>query len=332
MAGAALCCPSPMETQRIHNYRLTLEYDGSRFSGWQEQKNAPTVVGELKKALAEAGMPALELGGSGRTDAGVHALAQVAHLKLGRKLDGETLANTLNARLPTSIQVLRAEPADPRFHSRHDAVSRSYLYQIATRRTAFGKRTVWWVREGLDLAALRAAAAKLVGRHDFRQFCEPGEPGASTLVEVEGVEVVLDGALVLVRITASHFLWKMVRRLVGCLVRVATGALSARDFDLLLAGSPMPAGEGNPAAWTAPASGLFLEHVRYAAAEPLPRLVAATPVRQAPPPQPTHEPGRPRREGPRPSEAARPRPARSTPGRGPRKPPRQPGRRGRGEG
>ncbi len=269
-------------------YRLTVEYDGTRFSGWQEQKNAKTVVGELKAALAGAGLAVLDLGGAGRTDAGVHALGQVAHLRLERKVEPVALANALNQRLPGSVHVLSVEPAHPRFHARHDAVSRTYLYQLSRRRTAFAKRFVWWVKEPIDLGGLRQAAALLPGRHDFRLFAEVpktssgGTPAreaqASTLVEMEAVEVAEDGALVLLRFTASHFLWRMVRRLAGALVQVGTGALPLAAFEGLLATRPLPAGRGTPAEWTAPASGLFLERVRYRGDGPLPPLAAVTPV------------------------------------------------------
>jgi tRNA pseudouridine38-40 synthase len=256
-------------------YRLTLEYDGTRFHGWQVQQNARSIAGELHRALAEAGIEARELGGSGRTDAGVHALAQTAHLRLGRRVEPERLRRELNDRLPPDIHVLAAAAAPARFHARHDAVSRSYLYQLALRRTAFHKRFVWWVRRPLDLEAMRAAAALFVGRHDFRLFCErPGEQG-STLVEVESLAVVRTGGLVLVRVVASHFLWKMVRRLVGALVRVGWGEADDDTIERLLAGDGTA---GSPAEWTAPPSGLFLERVLYAGEGPLGPVAPVTPI------------------------------------------------------
>jgi tRNA pseudouridine38-40 synthase len=260
-------------------YRLTVEYDGTRFHGWQVQKNARGIAGELLRALREAGYAPGELGGSGRTDAGVHALAQVAHLRLPERVDPEALRRAVNDRLPPDVHVLAAAPAPARFHARHDAVARSYLYQLSRRRTAFAKRFVWWVKDDLDLDALRRAAARLPGRGDFARFCEKPAAQTSTLVEVEAVEVAAEGDLVLLRFVASHFLWKMVRRLVGALVRVATGHLSEADFAALLdAAAPLPAG-ADPARWTAPPSGLFLERVRYRGDPPLPPLAAATPVR-----------------------------------------------------
>jgi tRNA pseudouridine38-40 synthase len=261
----------------VPTYRLTLEYEGTRYRGWQEQQNARSVAGELKRAIGEAAGEVKDLGGSGRTDAGVHALAQVAHLRLARAVEPEPFRRSVNERLPPDIHLLAVAPAAASFHARHDAVSRSYLYQISRRRTALAKRFVWWVKDPLDAARMSAAAASLTGRHDFRLFCErPGEQ-PSTIVVVEGAEVASAGALVLVRLTASHFLWKMVRRVVGALARVGSGRLEPRAFAAFLAGE-MPKGAGLPAEWTAPPSGLFLERVLYAGDPPLAPLGPAVPV------------------------------------------------------
>src|SRR5919109_2352332 len=137
-------------------FRLTIEYAGTRYSGWQIQKNARTIQGELERAVKEAtGRRPLELYGSGRTDAGVHALAQVAHLEVDTTHAPETLRRRINDTLPADINVLRIERVRHRFHARHDAVARSYIYQIARRRTAFAKAFVWWVKDDLDAEAMR---------------------------------------------------------------------------------------------------------------------------------------------------------------------------------
>lgn len=257
--------------------RLTLEYEGTRYRGWQEQANARSVAGELRRALEEAAGEVRELVGSGRTDAGVHALAQVAHARVpGRPGNLERLRREVNDRLPPDIHLLALSPAPDRFHARHDAVLRSYLYQVSTRRTALAKRFVWWVKRPLDLGPMAEAAAILPGRHDFRLFCERPAEQTSTLVVVERAELERDGALVLVRLAASHFLWKMVRRVVGALVEVGAGTLPAADFARLVEGHA-PRGV-TPAAWTAPPSGLFLERVLYPGDPPLGALAPAVPV------------------------------------------------------
>lgn len=242
-------------------WRLEVEYEGTRYAGWQRQPHARTVQGELARAFGELLGAEVEVGGSGRTDAGVHALAQVAHLRLKRGPRTPAPAQLLagaNKLLPHDINLRDLRPAAPDFHARHDARSRYYLYQISTRRTAFAKPFVWWVRDRLDLTVMDACARMLVGRHDFRSFCEAPEEHDSTLVHVDSFEVAREGALVLLRVGASHFLRKMVRRLVGALVEAGRGNLKERDFASLLRRISR-----EPAAWTAPPSGLFLERVLY---------------------------------------------------------------------
>jgi len=240
-------------------YRLTIEYQGTRYHGWQGQLNARTVQGELLRAARELFGAAADVQGSGRTDAGVHAIGQVAHLEAPQPLPGERIVNGLNDLLPPDINVLAAGRADDAFHARHHAAGRSYLYQISRRRTAFGKPFVWWVKDRLDLERMRRAAAGLGGMRDYAGFTDKRVgKDTSTLVLVEEVTLAEAGDLILVRLRASHFLWKMVRRVVGCLVGVGRGEISGREFEALFAG-PSP----YPARVTAPPSGLFLEEVIF---------------------------------------------------------------------
>jgi tRNA pseudouridine38-40 synthase len=247
-------------------FKLTLEYNGSRYSGWQIQANARTVQGELARAVREViGRDRFELYGSGRTDAGVHAIAQVAHLDVATRLPPATLLARFNDALPADINVLRVEPASHRFHARHGATGRGYVYQIARRRTAFGKPFVWWIREPLDVARMRDAARRLIGLHHFASFTDADEEETSTKVKVTRLDVEEDGALVLVRIAGSHFIWKMVRRIVGVLAAVGRGALEPAEAAALL-----DKRSALPATLTAPAAGLFLEWVSYDDGEPPP--------------------------------------------------------------
>ena len=171
-------------------FKLLIEYAGTRYSGWQIQQNARTVQGEIDRAIREAFRPReFELYGSGRTDAGVHALAQVAHLELYTSLAPEPLRRKLNDELPADIHIIAVDKAPHRFHARHDAVSRSYLYQISRRRTAFGKPFVWWIREPLDIGAMREAAALFVGMKDFRGFTDDDPAEKSTMVLVDAIEI-----------------------------------------------------------------------------------------------------------------------------------------------
>ena len=260
-------------------YRMDLEYEGTRYRGWQEQKNARSVAGELKRALVDAGAEVMELGGAGRTDAGVHALHQVAHLRLRRAIEPSRLRVAVNDILPADIHILSLAKSPEKFHARHDAVMRSYLYQVSRRRTALSKRGVWWVKRRLDAKAMAGAAALLPGLHDFRNFCERPQEHPSTKVAVESVVVVESGALILVRIAASHFLWKMVRRLVGTLVEVGAGSIPRSTLEELMTAAPSRV---NPAEWTAPPSGLFLERVLYAGDAPLPPITPAMAVTEEP--------------------------------------------------
>ena len=262
-------------------WKLTVEYDGTRYYGWQEQKSSRTVAGDLRKAAEAAFGAPVELSGAGRTDAGVHALGQVARLQAAGSDRPGDVRMALNDRLPADINILRVEEAPAHFHARHDAVARYYLYQISTRRSAFAKKYVWWVKSRLDDAAMGRAAQVLSGRHDFSLFCERRGDEQSTQVEVVRVEFIKDGDLLLFRIGASHFLWKMVRRLVGALVAVGRGTIRVEDFERLVRA---PTAEARKlfdiAANTAPPSGLFFERVLYDRDETPPLPKSVTPVRK----------------------------------------------------
>jgi len=246
-------------------FKVLIEYDGTRYSGWQEQKNARTVMGELRDASREVFGSDVDMQGAGRTDAGVHALGQVVHLKVASAVKHTlpVIKRRLNDLLPADIVVLDIERAPRNFHARHDARSRVYIYQISRRKQAFTKRYVWWVKEDLDLDVMRRAVALLVGRHDFICFRAPdaARPDESTIVVVEQAGIEAEDDIIQIRIEASHFLWRMVRRVIGVLVKVGKGEVDMADFRQLMDGRCDP--RLDVAAWTAPASGLFLEEVRY---------------------------------------------------------------------
>ena len=255
-------------------FKLTIEYAGTRYSGWQIQANARTVQGEIDKAVrAVTGRKDFELYGSGRTDAGVHARAQVAHLDVSTNLPADTLVRRLNDELPADIHILGAVVVRHRFHARHDAVARRYVYQISRRRTAFSKPFVWWIKEDLDLPRMRRAADRFVGMHDFASFAVERDEETSSRVLLERFELIEDGALILVVVEGSHFLWRMVRRLVGVLVAIGRGELEADAAEAFLRQR-----SELPARLTAPASGLFLDRVYYANDERSDRPMAITPV------------------------------------------------------
>ena len=243
----------------MYKYKITLEYDGTNYSGWQTQKNAKSIQETVIKAAQEFLNTQVEVQGAGRTDAGVHAIAQVAHLESERKINPETLRIGLNDNLPANINILCVENAPPRFHARHLAVSRSYLYLIAKRRTAFGKRYVWWIKDNLDVNKMRQALNVFSGFHDFASFADKRmDRETSTKVNIENVQLKEFDAIIALRIAGSHFLWKMVRRIVGITAEAGRGKFNIGDIEQMLNSY-----SDQPARYTAPPSGLFLESVLY---------------------------------------------------------------------
>lgn len=243
-------------------WKLELEYEGTRYRGWQMQHNARTIQGEMQDAAGKLFAGKFEIYGSGRTDAGVHAIRQIAHLKVDElrvNVTPKQIQFGFNDNLPHDINVLKVSNAPDNFHARHDAVARYYIYQISRRRSAMAKNFVWWIKDELDAAAMAEAAKMLVGTHDFRSFSELEEgKKRSTKVQVIHAEVFEDGDLICFRIGASHFLWKMVRRITGMLAEVGRGSLTFDAFARLLKFESDAA-----AKYTAPPSGLFLEKALY---------------------------------------------------------------------
>jgi tRNA pseudouridine38-40 synthase len=259
-------------------WKLEIEYEGTRYRGWQIQHNAKTVQGELMNAARGLFESRVEIGGSGRTDAGVHALRQIAHLKapnLKANITPRQIQHGFNDLLPHDINILKVTNAPENFNARYDAVARFYLYQISTRRTAFAKNFVWWIKDNLNVKEMKQAAELLVGRHDFASFTETDDEKKkpSTIVVVERAEIFTDGDLICFRIGASHFTWKMVRRIVGSLAEIGRGNLSVEGFQ-----RQIKFYSNAPAKTTAPPSGLFLEKVLYKGDAPPDKPKAIFPV------------------------------------------------------
>jgi tRNA pseudouridine38-40 synthase len=242
----------------MRNLKLVLEYEGTRYGGWQVQTGARTVAGDILGAIRLALEESPLLIGAGRTDQGVHAEGQVANFFTRSVLAPAVIADLLNDSLPPDINILRAEEAPMSFHSRHDAVSRRYRYQLALRRSAFFKRLVWWVRRPLDLGAMQQAVKDLGGRHDFSSFADRVEEIREPRVRIYAAAIKRSDFLVSFSIEADHFLPRMVRRIVGVLVQIGLGNLPPEAVRRFLTEQVT-----DPAQWTAPSSGLFLERVRY---------------------------------------------------------------------
>lgn len=240
-------------------FKIFIEYEGTRYSGWQRQENAKTIQGTIVKSAREIfGDDFIDFQGSGRTDSGVHALEQVAHLDAKTVLAPEIIRMKLNDLLPHDINILEVEKASQNFHARHNAKTRSYLYQISKRRTAFGKYFVWWIKDKLDFKLMESAANLFIGMHDFSSFSDDDPEEKSTKVLIDNIQLKEDGDLILIRIVGSHFIWKMVRRIVGVLVEVGRGKKLEKDILEYLNHK-----SDEVAKLTAPPSGLFLEKVLY---------------------------------------------------------------------
>jgi tRNA pseudouridine38-40 synthase len=224
-------------------FRLTLEYDGSDFHGWQRQPGLRTVEGELRAALDRVGAGEVELTAAGRTDAGAHAHGQVVGLRIDRPWEPETLRRALVAVLPGDVTVSAVAPAADGFHARRHAVARTYRYLVVPRRVPLVRRYAWEVSGEVDLEAMRGAAEVLRGRHDFAAFGRSPRPGGTTVRTVHDVSVrrvtsLCGGerfSVVVIEVTADAFLYGMMRAFAGALVAVATGRLGCAQLAASLA-------------------------------------------------------------------------------------------------
>lgn len=242
-------------------YKLTLEYDGAPFVGWQRQANGLSVQEALEAALLTLCGEAIVAHGAGRTDAGVHASGQVAHVDLAKDWAGGRLRDALNAHLvPHPVAVVAAEPVDELFDARRSARMRHYLYRIVNRRAplTFARGRAWHVKRRLDAAAMHEAAQALLGRHDFSTFRDAQCQAKSPVRTLSGFEVVRVGELIEMRVRALSFLHRQVRSMVGSLEHVGAGAWSAADLRGALA-----AADRSRCGEVAPACGLYLERVDY---------------------------------------------------------------------
>ncbi len=240
--------------------RLTLEYDGTGYAGWQLQRDQDSIQGRLEAALTKIFATPVRVRGAGRTDAGVHALGQVAAARIPRPFDAAELKRALNAQLPPDIVVLDSAIVDDGFDPRRAAIRRAYEYRIVNRprRSAFDYRHAWLVIEPLDIEALDAAAARFVGEHDFDAFRNVGSEERSTRRCVYVSQWERIGERLIYRVEAVSFLRHMVRTMVGAMIEIGRGRAQPAWIEQLLASrdrarAPAPA----------PAAGLFLTAVHY---------------------------------------------------------------------
>jgi tRNA pseudouridine38-40 synthase len=242
-------------------YKLTIEYDGTPFVGWQVQDNGTSVQGVVADAVFAFAGERTVVGGAGRTDAGVHALGQVAHVDLAKDWDADTVRDAVNAHLrPHPIAVLTAERVDGDFDARFSAIRRHYLYRIINRRAdlALDQQRAWRVPRPLDSSAMHNAAQRLVGRHDFTTFRSTECQARSPVKTLDRLDVTRDGDEVRVIAMARSFLHNQVRSMVGSLIHVGEGKWSADDLAAALA-----ARDRTACGQVAPPQGLYLVRVEY---------------------------------------------------------------------
>ncbi len=252
----------------LQNFKLIIEYDGTAYHGWQRQKDDTTVQGAIEEALQTMTGKFVAVIGSGRTDAGTHAVGQVANFTVDTRLTPEILKKGLTSLLPEDVVIRDCEAVHPSFHARHDALSKVYDYCILNRPVpaALFRQYAWYIKANLDLDAMRMAMVCLEGQHDFSAFEASGSPRSDSVRRVMSLALTgkdADGYVVL-SIEANGFLRYMVRNIVGTLVDVGLAKISPKDFESVLISK-----DRKQAGITAPAHGLCLREVKYGSHPPL---------------------------------------------------------------
>ena len=243
------------------NYKLTIQYEGTRYKGWQEQKHTEaTIQGKLQRVLERMTEEEIDLQGSGRTDAGVHAKGQIAHFHTKAVWDVEEIKKYMNEYLPEDIAVLSVEEAAPRFHARLNAMRKTYVYRIwnAPVKNVFRRRFTTWIQKPLELDAMEQAAALLCGTHDYRAFCSLKKFKKSTVRTIEKIEIGKMGQEIRISYAGDGFLYHMVRILTGTLVEVGLGLRKPEEMTEILEGQ-----DRTKAGRLMPPEGLTLESVEY---------------------------------------------------------------------
>jgi tRNA pseudouridine38-40 synthase len=245
----------------IRTFKLTIEYDGTGFAGWQRQADMPTIQGSLEQVLSRILNQPITLAGSGRTDAGVHARGQVASFCADTAMDPQVLKKGVNSLMKHPIVLTDCVRVSHDFHAQYSAVSKEYHYYVLNRETpcAIGRNYVWHIHRPLDLKTMNRCCREICGTHDFKSFENTGSPRRSTLRTVFMARMErLDNDRLIFKIRADGFLKNMVRNLMGTLVDAGHGKLTPRMFERILSGR-----NRSLAGATAPARGLFLHQVNY---------------------------------------------------------------------
>jgi len=245
----------------MHNYKLTIQYDGGRYKGWQRLGGGEhTIQGKLEEILSEAVGHPVEVIGSGRTDAGVHALGQVANVKLREPWSETKLRNVLNHQLPPDISVLSVERVDEDFHARFDAKEKTYLYKIWNEDHShpFMRRYSMHVKKKLDIAEMRRAARHFLGEHDFTAYSNAKANKKKTVRTIYSLDIGTQDGFIEIRVRGDGFLYNMVRKIVGTLIEVGMGEKRVEDVPAIIASR-----DRSLTGRMAEAYGLYLESIGY---------------------------------------------------------------------
>lgn len=240
-------------------YKLFIEYDGTHFSGWQKQPEVRTVEGVIERALSTLYQMETDVIGQGRTDAGVHALQQIAHVDLPDLYSESRIIHAMRGLLPEDVTIYGVEKTNSEFHSRFDALSRKYKYRVSNRPIPIDRHKIWYSFLDCDMKLLNECANIILGVHDFLHFCIPNEdPYLTTKCTIEESFWIKDAGIMTYTISGNRFLRQMVRRLVGTMVQVSAGRIELINFEQMISGSI-----GSTPVFTAPSNGLTLESVDY---------------------------------------------------------------------
>ncbi|WZL75066.1 tRNA pseudouridine(38-40) synthase TruA [Clostridiaceae bacterium 35-E11] len=244
----------------MKNVKLTIEYDGTQFSGWQKQHNARTIQEEVEKALVKLMKKEVKINGSGRTDAGVHALKQVANFCEQFTIPIEKLPVALNGLLPCDISIQEAIEVEKDFHARYAAKGKKYIYKIynAPLRSALLQHYAYFVPQTLKIEEMKKAAQHFIGQHNFKGFMASGSSVQDTVRNIHALEISCQEKLILIEVKGNGFLYNMVRIMAGTLVDVGKGKFSADEIPEIILSE-----ERKKAGHTAPPQGLYLAEVYY---------------------------------------------------------------------
>jgi len=245
----------------MYNYKLLIQYDGRRYKGWQRLgKYENTIQGKIEGVLSELTGVGTEIIGSSRTDAGVHALAQVANFTTSKRFSEAEVKDYLNTYLPNDISVIAVTSVPERFHARFHAKGKTYLYKIWNREYSnpFMRYYSMHVKNKLDIAAMKSASAHFIGEHDFTAFSNAKAGKKSMVRRIDAVGIDDNGGLIEIRVTGSGFLYNMVRKMVGALIAVGLGEMNAGDIPDILSSQ-----DRSRVVYLADACGLYLENVEY---------------------------------------------------------------------